>query len=1267
MGPVVAADSTCPHCHNTRSAVWAQPSTPGTRAMARRIDQMRDTAGVDKPQWHLLLVTAPNDPSTFTTSAPVPNSSVPEPAIVVDFLPEVSPTAEPQPFATADETTAWLPTTSISSAPIQHARPIGIVIATWGCGVVLVMLLAGLRWIRCWRSIRRAGIEERPDLQRLLTDLACRLRVGRRLRLLVTGSRVGPAVVGIWRPTLLLPAAVVQNKSADELEPILAHELVHVRRGDLWVGMLQLIAQSLWWFHPLVWLANRLLSRDAERCCDEEVIAELGCDPARYARSLLDVLELKRTLQPVPAFPGVRPVEITSQRLERIMKLGHGCHKRTPWWCWLVMAVVSVTTLPGAALMVTADEAQGQPWPVVPVLPANREQAIDTPLPSRTYPAGDVLERIQRDLEQPEIGAKVNLENLLRSVARHDQHIPQMTWSGRDLVVRHTSSGHERIAKGIQFVLENGIQQILIEVHMISGAPASIAKLNSNWEVLAPDVPLGQSPTDHQLSPPAPFESRLPTEISLHTASVAETVEKRKPALCAVVEDADATSILKQVRADSKLMILAAPKFVTLTGQTALMQTISQRPMVVGFKKTATDQHEPQIRIVPSGLEMHLRSLPHSHDQIRLECQLELSDIREVKEEKLIRGPKQEPLTVQIPEIVATKINLAYDFPLGRTLLIGGLNNTSPDGKPISTMIVMRCAKFDDRASIEKQVTGAPPVPQPEKTENKLGGAVLPALAVSPVPLKGVSPAGYYRLDKANNVFSQPLPREWSERLETAGVELRTLQPVKVTSSDTKLELTGRVQLSVGAGNKSTVIESQTTAFLFPDGFSAKPKALTVECSGDTRLNLADQIRGSAEIIRIQVRDHAELIAELSGNVALEGNEFVVRANNVSISRSKMLLFCEGNVELNRKVGHREPSKLRGEKLHLDVKFRTVRIDGFVVEFFPDARDTRTKVHASSDKPTREPSRVFAKTYYVEDLVTLVTPVFVPHAGMKSSGPKTIAIPAGGSQSHDHKRDFATLMELITGSIEPGSWMPNGIGAIEKFPSNLSIVVSHTEEVHERIAELLQQLRSLQFRTAFETRVIGLTKNGSVTALSEESVSSNNAQPQPDELAVIQLTDRHTRMLLQAAQQDPASNVSEATNIVLLERQIGNIVFGDDDSKTNLQFYWTANKDRRSIDLRCRIGAFEATDVAVHSQTPVNITNGNSLVLDVTKSIPTSILGEAWTEEFPMLGKLPHLGQLFRKAKENPIEHVYLLITPRKIEIERTAKARSWDSLLDPH
>ena len=171
-----------------------------------------------------------------------------------------------------------------------------------------------------------------------------------RVRLVVTSSPFGPAALGLFSSSVLLPAAIA-GKPPSELEPILAHELIHIRRGDNIFGVLQLLAQILWWFHPLVWWANRNANRAIERCCDEETIANLGCEPAVYARCLLDVLELKQSLQAVYLSPGMRPAEVTAQRLEDIMKRANGFHRRTPKWCWGLLALTVALVLPGKEMI----------------------------------------------------------------------------------------------------------------------------------------------------------------------------------------------------------------------------------------------------------------------------------------------------------------------------------------------------------------------------------------------------------------------------------------------------------------------------------------------------------------------------------------------------------------------------------------------------------------------------------------------------------------------------------------------------------------------------------------------------------------------------------------------------------------------------------------------------------------------------------------------------------------------------------------------------
>ncbi|QDU06108.1 Regulatory protein BlaR1 [Gimesia chilikensis] len=243
-----------------------------------------------------------------------------------------------------------------AAAVRQSARVSWLRVGLWcwagvAAFIATVMLI---RFLRCWRMIRNAGAVQCLELEAMLERLTQELGVKRRVRLMVTQSRIGPAVVGLWRPTILLPAAIAEARSPAELEPILAHELIHIRRGDLWIGLLQLLTAIVWWFHPLVWLTGRRLKFEMEQCCDEEVLAELNCDPRLYAAGLLEILELKQTLRTVPVVPGVRPLEITSKRMERIMRLGQGSQKRTPWWCWVVFVALAAVVLPGAAFVAGA-------------------------------------------------------------------------------------------------------------------------------------------------------------------------------------------------------------------------------------------------------------------------------------------------------------------------------------------------------------------------------------------------------------------------------------------------------------------------------------------------------------------------------------------------------------------------------------------------------------------------------------------------------------------------------------------------------------------------------------------------------------------------------------------------------------------------------------------------------------------------------------------------------------------------------------------------
>ena len=96
-----------------------------------------------------------------------------------------------------------------------------------------------------------------------------------------------------------------------------------------------------------------------------------------------------------------------------------------------------------------------------------------------------------------------------------------------------------------------------------------------------------------------------------------------------------------------------------------------------------------------------------------------------------------------------------------------------------------------------------------------------------------------------------------------------------------------------------------------------------------------------------------------------------------------------------------------------------------------------------------------------------------PQVGSSSAGMPLLGAggPLGGAQA-----DFQSLIDLIQNTVAPQTWNTvGGQGAIQPFPTNLSIVVSQTQEVHDEIADLLQQLRRLQdLQVAIEVRFIRL-------------------------------------------------------------------------------------------------------------------------------------------------------------------------------------------------
>jgi uncharacterized protein (TIGR03435 family) len=203
----------------------------------------------------------------------------------------VSPISAPTAAAsTADSGTIFPIVTyeNATFAAVWTERVMPAVVMFWLAGTIVFWVRLAGGWMAAARLRTRLVYAAPGEWQQVLDGLAARLRIGRSVRLLVSGLVETPMVVGWLRPAVLVPIAALAGMPAEHLEALLSHELAHIRRHDYLVNMLQSIAEALLFYHPAVWWISGHIRAERELCCDDLAVAATG-DAFGYAVALADL------------------------------------------------------------------------------------------------------------------------------------------------------------------------------------------------------------------------------------------------------------------------------------------------------------------------------------------------------------------------------------------------------------------------------------------------------------------------------------------------------------------------------------------------------------------------------------------------------------------------------------------------------------------------------------------------------------------------------------------------------------------------------------------------------------------------------------------------------------------------------------------------------------------------------------------------------------------------------------------------------------------
>ena len=158
-----------------------------------------------------------------------------------------------------------------------------------------------------------------------------------------------PAVWGLWQHRLLVPPGMIETLPGEQLTWALLHELVHVRRGDTWVLLVQRLTQIVFFFHPAVWVANRAAEIFREFACDDASLALTDITRKDCGAGFLAIAERacrtesSAALAPLGLFGSYTLIR---KRLERILDDHRAISPRLSWTATVLLILAAVAVIP---------------------------------------------------------------------------------------------------------------------------------------------------------------------------------------------------------------------------------------------------------------------------------------------------------------------------------------------------------------------------------------------------------------------------------------------------------------------------------------------------------------------------------------------------------------------------------------------------------------------------------------------------------------------------------------------------------------------------------------------------------------------------------------------------------------------------------------------------------------------------------------------------------------------------------------------------------
>lgn len=170
-----------------------------------------------------------------------------------------------------------------------------LIAVLWLTGAIFSLAYNGFKHFRFIKMATRWS-EQIIDEQKLaiMKSIQADFGISKLIKIFLCPCIGSPMMIGLLNPQILLPSI---NYSEDELHFILCHELVHLKRKDLWYKCLMLVATAIHWFNPVVYLMTKAVNVQCELSCDAEVVQNANDNMRQqYCETIIGVVKNKSKL-----------------------------------------------------------------------------------------------------------------------------------------------------------------------------------------------------------------------------------------------------------------------------------------------------------------------------------------------------------------------------------------------------------------------------------------------------------------------------------------------------------------------------------------------------------------------------------------------------------------------------------------------------------------------------------------------------------------------------------------------------------------------------------------------------------------------------------------------------------------------------------------------------------------------------------------------------------------------------------------------------------